>query len=188
MSADIRAKLEETARMLDGKVKEPGPNGGLVVSVHGYVAGFPCRLEAISPNWPFAVNYSVDTEVIPRIKPANESFSLTVVPRIGKGLLGFVTRLLFFESWGMKVPDKELDKSFIFIYTNRPVVDRFLRYPGISEILIKLHRTSFNELKIVSNIGLYLSQPKSFSRLDPDVCRETFRLLADIGQVLYEAF
>jgi hypothetical protein len=33
-----------------------------------------------------------------------------------------------------------------------------------------------------------LSQPKNFHSLDPDVFRETFRLLAELGQVLFEAF
>ncbi len=187
MNSDVGAKLELIARMLDGRVvkHENGP----VVSVHGYVVGFPCRLEAISPNWPFGVTYFVDTEIIASPNINKETFQLDILPRVGKGLLGFLTRLLFFEATGMKVGEKELEKEFVFTYNNRPLVERFLRYPGISEILLKLHRhSSFNELKIASNAGLYLSQPTSFSKLDLDLCRETFKLLGEMGQVLYEAF
>jgi hypothetical protein len=187
MATDTRAKLEETARMLDGRIKEPEAGSGPAICVQGYVSGFPCRLEAFSPDWPFGVNYSIKTEIAPR-NPGYETFALTVIPRMGKGLFGFVTKLLFFEATGIKVQDKNLQKTFIFNCENRSSLDRFLGYSAIPDALLKLHALSFNELKIVSNAGLYLSQPKSFSKLDLGACRETFRLLAEIGQVLYERF
>jgi len=181
------AKLETVAHMLDGRVAKPKSELG--ISAQGYVVGFPCRLEALNPNWPFGVNYFVDTEVITSPNPNRESFSLDIIPRVGKGILGFFARLLIFEASGMKVGDKELDKEFICTFTKRHLVERFLRYPGVSENLLKLHKySSFNELKIESNAGLYLSQPVAFSRLDLDNCRETFTLMGEVAQVLYEAF
>jgi hypothetical protein len=187
MATDIPAKLEATASMLDGRIKET-TDGGPAVNVEGYISGFPCQLEAFRPDWPFGVNYSIKTEIMPRTKPGQEFFALTIIPRIGRGFFGFITRLLFFEGAGVKVLDKNLQKTFIFNCADKAHLERFLGYPGISETLIKLHDLSFNELKIISNAGLSLSQPKSFSKLDLAVCRETFKLLAEIGQVLYERF
>jgi hypothetical protein len=48
--------------------------------------------------------------------------------------------------------------------------------------------TKFTEVVIRADAGLSLSQPKSFNALDLDICKETFRSLAELGQILFESF
>jgi hypothetical protein len=50
------------------------------------------------------------------------------------------------------------------------------------------HCSKFSELTIRAKAGIVVNQPQNFNSLDPDVFRETFKLMADTGQVLFEAF
>jgi hypothetical protein len=93
------------------------------------------------------------------------------------------------ESRGQKVADKRLESEFIMTYNNYDEAVRFCQYPGLADKLKKLHRyAKFSELLVKADSGLWLAQPVSFKSLDPDLFRETFKMLGDIGQVLFEAF
>jgi hypothetical protein len=48
--------------------------------------------------------------------------------------------------------------------------------------------THFTEITIKADAGLSVSQPKSFDALDLDVAREVFKVIGELGQVLFEAF
>ncbi len=185
---DLKAKLEAVAEIIEGRVVS---DSTLPVCVKGAVLGFPATLQALSPNWPFGVSYCIETEVVddPN-RPARESvLKMTLYPRLGRGLMGFITHVLLFESKGMPVPDKRLSGKFVFSYNDSDLAERFVKYPGVGEKLLALEEHSrFSEMTIKSDAGLVLSQPKSFNALDLDVCRATFRELAEIGQVLFEAF
>lgn len=188
MTIDIEAKLQATAQIIEGRVIRNEP--AVDVCVKGSVFGFPASLKALRPSWPFGVMYFLETEVVedPQAK-AIDALEITISPRYGQGLWGIFTRLLLFESAGMSVADKQLDKKFICNYNDASEAERFMKYPGVADNLLKLeHYTKFSEMQIRSHAGIYMAQPASFKALDLDVCRESFKLLAQIGQVIFEAF
>jgi hypothetical protein len=136
--------------------------------------------------------YTVETNVsTDPNQPANTAgdCKFTVYPRMGRGMMGIVTKLLLFESSGQSIGDKKLEKMFNFSYDDRVVAQRFFNYPGIADHLMVLENlTKFTEIVIRTKVGIYLSQSCSFNGLDLDVCRATFRALGEMGQVLFEAF
>ncbi len=82
-----------------------------------------------------------------------------------------------------------MEQRFMFSFNNPNEADRFVKYPLLFDNLIKLEECSkFTELIIRAKAGLVLSQPDNFRKLDPDVFRETFHLISEIGQVLFDAF
>jgi len=186
---DLEAKKQAIAEIIEGRVVPDETR--VAVSIKGSVIGFPASLEALNTGWPFGVMYSLDTKVVddPNKPTIKEPLKMTILPRMGRGLLRFIAHIVLFEARGMRVGDKFLESKFVFEYSDEQLAERFVRYPGMSERLIKLEQFSgFNELTIKSDAGLFLSQPKSFTALDLDVCRETFRLLGEMGQVLFESF
>lgn len=186
---DLDAKKNACAQIIEGRVVDD--HNRVAVCIKGSVLGFPATLEALSPKWPFGVTYYVETKVIddPQ-KPANaEDNTITIMPRHAKGLLAFVSRVLLFESHGLPIGDKKIESAFILGYTERAVAERFLKYPGVWETLSKLEQyCKFSELTIRVDAGLALMQSRSFNSLDLDVYRETFKLLGEMGQILFEAF
>jgi hypothetical protein len=188
-TADLEAKQKAVAEIIEGRVVVDEKR--VPICVKGSVLGFPATLEAISPGFPFGVNYYLETKVgVEPSAAAKPGATITITPRYGKGwIMGFLSHILFFEATGLPVGDKRLESRFIFNYTNQADAHRFLSYPGIADSLAKLeHYCKFSELTVKSDAGLALSQPRSFAALDLDVCRETFRILGQMGQVLFEAF
>jgi hypothetical protein len=188
MTVDLDAKQQAVADIIEGRVVA---NDRVSICVKGSVLGFPATLEALGAGFPFGVMYFLETQVVddPSKPPVTNELKMTVTPRYGRGMFAFFARVLLFESSGMKVGDKNMESRFIFTYNSYPLAQRFVKYPGVPEILEKLEQYGhFSEMTIKSDAGLYLSQPKSFRDLDLDVCRETFRLLGELGQVLFEAF
>lgn len=186
---DLVAKMQAVADIIDGRVIQDDPR--VAVSVKGSVLGFPAALEAIQTGWPFGVMYMLETEVVedPSRPSAGEALKLTVTPRVGRGFFRFFAHVLLFESAGQSVSDKALESRFIFQYNEGRLAERFVKYPGNADRLARLEEyAQFSELTVKSDAGLYLAQPKSFAALDLDICRETFRLLGELGQVLFEAF
>jgi hypothetical protein len=115
--------------------------------------------------------------------------SLTFYPRTGRGILSFFSHILLFEAKGMPINDKSLEGDFVFQYNNAALAERFIKYPGIKDLIIKLSQyAGFSEMTINSDAGIYLAQTNSFNSIDLDVIRETLKLLGQIGQVLFEAF
>lgn len=189
MAIDIAAKLRAVADIIEGRVVGEDPR--VAICVKGSVLGFPATLEAIHPNWPFGVMYYVETQIIedPHKIRLSNSLNLTVCPRFGRGWTRFFAHLFLFEARGLSVNDKQLESRFIFSYNDGAQAERFVKYPGNPDRLARLEEFSkFTELTIRSDAGLYLAQPQSFHALDLDICRETFRLLGQLGQVLFEAF
>lgn len=186
---DLNAKMQAVAEIIEGRVIKNDQR--VAVSVKGSVLGFPASLEAIHTGWPFGVMYFLETEVVedPNKKNIAEPLKLTILPRVGRGFFQFFSHILLFESRGMPVGDKSLEGRFIFLHNDKDLAERFVKYPGVSDRLIKLEQYSkFGELTIKADAGIFLSQPKSFAALDLDICRETFRILGELGQVVFEAF
>ncbi len=187
---DFQAKLQAVAEILEGRVvgtSEVGP----AVNVKGSILGFPAFLQAISPSWPFGVTYIIETEVIedPNSPGNEDALNLVIYPRLGQGFWGFFSHILLFEAHSMSVSDKRLESRFNFSHNNKDEAERFVKYPGVADRLLALEKyAKFSELTVKSDAGLVLSQPKSFNSLDLDCCRSTFRTLAEIGQVIFDAF
>lgn len=185
---DLEAKKRAVAEIVEGRVLE----STMAVLVKGSVLGFPATLQAMSPGWPFGVTYIVETEVIEDPTAAStdkDMLELTVYPRMGRGIWKFFSHILLFEARGMPVRDKSLEEKFVFSHNGAQLAERFVKYPGISDHLLGLEQHArFSELIVRTGAGLVLSQPQSFQALNLDVCRATFRLLGEIGQVIFEAF
>lgn len=186
---DLDAKKRAVAEIIEGRVLSD--DSRVAVSIKGSVIGFPAGLEALKPGWPFGVMYFLETQVVvdPNRPADKNALKMTIMPRIGRGLMRFFAHILLFESTGMPVSDRFLESKFIFQHNDTRLAERFVKYPGMSERLLKLEEFSrFSEMTVKSDLGIVLNQPQSFIDLDLDVCRETFRLLGEIGQVLFEAF
>lgn len=188
-SIDVEARIKAVAQIIDGRqVKDSGP---LAVCIKGSVLGFPATLQAINTNWPFGVTYNLDTNIVidPNRQPSNLPLKMTFAPRSVSGPLAILARLLLFEARGESVGDKRFDSRYIISFNNVTQAERFARYPGVYDNIIKLETfCKFSELHIISNGGLCLIQPRAFGTLDIDICRETFRIMGDLGQVLFDAF
>jgi hypothetical protein len=161
------------------------------ICIKGTVLGFPATLEALSAGWPFGVTYIIQTKVIddPNRPDNPDALKLELLPRHAHGIFKFIARILLIESRGQLMGIPQVDEAFISSFNSQLEAERFMRYPGVFEKLCTLERFSkFSELHIVASSGLYLTQPKSLNALNLDVCRETFKILGEIGQVLFEAF
>jgi hypothetical protein len=190
MAVDTKAKLRALSEILEGRIVTD--TNRVEICVKGTMLGFPATLEALRATFPFGVSYFVETNLAgdgANNQPDASALNITIMPRYAKGILSFITRILLFESKGQLIGDKSFDSRYISSFNDTAQAERLLAYPGISDKINELyHLTSFNELLIRVGAGLYLSQPKSFNSLNLDVAKETFRTLAEIGQVLFEDF
>jgi hypothetical protein len=187
---DIEAKVASIAGILEGSRLA---SDRVEICIKGAVYGFPAALEAFSPHFPFGVNYFVETTIVDDPHLQGEQLvmplRLSIAPRHARGILARLKRLLLFEPHGQLLKQERMDKAFICQYNREDEARRFGRYPGIDDKLIALQRCSnFTELLIKTDAGLYLSQQVSFASLDIDICRETFHLLGELGQVIFDAF
>ncbi len=181
-------KVNMMAQMIEGRVVE---DTRFEVTIKGTVLGFPATLQAIKASWPFGVTYTLETQVIddPNRPAQPDDLTMTISPRMTHGLMAFVARLLLFEPQGQHLQDKRMEKSFIFSFNNTMEAERFVKYPGVFENLLHLEEyAKFSEMVIKAHAGIVLSQPQNFNNLDPDVYRETFKILGEVGQILFEAF
>lgn len=175
--------------MIEGRVVEDTDR--VEICIKGTVLGFPATLEAIRSGFPFGVTYFIETKVIddPSQPEDDSALKLTLSPRFTRGIYAFFARLLLLEARGQPIDEPKISANFLCSYNKKGEAERFVRYPGVMEKLFRLeHDTHFSELFIKGGAGLSLSQQKSFATLDLDVCRETFRTMGEIGQVLFEAF
>jgi hypothetical protein len=186
---DLEPKMDTFANLIDGRAVDDHTR--VQVCLKGTLLGFPATFEAIGAGWPFGVNYFIETEVIedPNAPVNPSALNLTVLPRVARGFTQIFARILLIESKGQPVGDKRLEREFIFTYNNNEEAHRFCQYPGVYEKLMELHKFSkFSELLVKQGSGLWLAQPVNFRSLHPDVFRETFNTLADLGQILFDAF
>jgi hypothetical protein len=189
---EYEALQNTVAELIGGTVVDDTDR--VAVCIKGTVNGFPCQLEAFMANWPFSVTYVVQTKPTDEISAQNEEemddqAKITLLPRVGQGFLSFFAHAFLFESRGMTVHDKKLERKFIFTYDNKDPALRMIKYPGIPEILITMEEDcKLKELVIKTNGGLYLVQGTSFQNLDPDLCQATFNYMGQIAQVLSELF
>jgi hypothetical protein len=184
-----RQKLETAAQLIEGRVAtDENPSE---VYIKGTVLGFPAILQAIFSGWPFGVTYIIETKVVddPSKVADATSMTMTIVPRMAHGFLKTFTRIFLLEPSGVPVGDKRVQEKYLVTTNNVAQSDRFFRYPGVYDSMVKLEKmTKFTEIVIKAEAGLSLSQPKSFNALELDVCKETFRSLAELGQILFESF
>src|SRR5262249_36320800 len=155
------AKALQIAQIIDGRVVEDKDR--VAVCVKGIVHGLPATLEAMYPNWPFGVMYTVESRVVDDPSKSGEPGArITIYPRMGRGLMGILTRIVLFESKGMSVGDKKLESHYILGWDDSPEAHRFLKYPGVSEFLQHLDgEAKFSELVIKTDAGIFLSQPNN---------------------------
>jgi hypothetical protein len=185
MANDAKIRLVE--EIIEGKAQTGRP---VEVYIRGSALGFPAVLQAVRSHWPFGLTYIIETNVIEEeAAPGEASFSLSLMPRIARGPFNWATRFLFLETVGMSIDDKRIQGRFVVAGHGKEQVERFLSYPGVFDRISQLETmTKFTELIVKSDAGLALSQPKSFNDVSLDICRETFKHLANLGQVLFESF
>lgn len=182
-------KAASIAKMLEGRVVPDEQR--VQVCIKGVVLGFPATLEAIRVGFPFGVNYTVETKLVddPNTAPEMPALRLMMTPRAVRGFLSSIVRLIILEPKGQKLDIPKLDAAFVSSFNESEVARRFGHYPGVQEGLLNLAKMSrFTELLIRTDAGLYLAQPKSFNDLDLDICKETFRALGEIGQIIFDSF
>ncbi|HEY9785574.1 MAG TPA: hypothetical protein V6D17_09255 [Candidatus Obscuribacterales bacterium] len=182
-------KLQAVANLIEGRVVDDSER--VEVCIKGTVLGFPATLEAFRSGFPFGVTYFLEVGVLEdkSAPTSDELLNLTICPRHTRGLYSFIARILLLESKGQPVNDPRVRSNFICSYNTRQEAERFVNYPGVLEKLMRLeHYSKFSELLVRAKAGLCLSQPQSFQSLNLDVCKETFKTMGEIGQVLFEAF
>lgn len=185
----LDAKIESFAKIIDGRVVHDETR--VAICIKGTVAGFPATMEAIGAGWPFGVNYFIETEVVeaPSQDYNSQLLKLTILPRVAHGIMSFLARILLVEAKGQRVGDRRLENEFIISYNNAEEAHRFCQHPGVYDKLVFLHRKSkFTELLVKADAGLWMAQPVNFKSLNPDLFKETFHHLAELGQVLCDAF
>jgi len=189
MTDDLSNKMKAFADMIEGRVVHD--ESRVQVCIKGTVLGFPATYEAIGAGWPFGGNYFIETKVIddPSHEPDAKSLKLTALPRVARGLMQFLARLMLFEAKGQPVGDRRLEKAMIFSHNNRAEAERFTTYPGVYEHLMEINNyTKFTELLVKADAGLWLAQSENFRALTPDLFRETFNTLGALGQNVFDAF
>lgn len=185
---ELEGKQQAIAKLIDGQVVDDSER--VAVLLKGVVKGFPATLQAFSVGWPFGCTYALETNLIenPNIDP-DEQAHVTILPRMGRGVMQFFYHIFLFEQKGKSVKDKKLEDRLIFNFNNREPAMRFIKYPGVSDTILEMEKYSkFRELVIKTDQGLYLNQAISFKNLDLDVCQATFRWMGELAEVLQEAF
>ena len=183
-----QAKIETVCRMLEGRLD---PDSPCQVFVKGTVLGFPAILQAFVAHWPFGVTYILETKVIddPDSTTDKDALDMSIVPRLARGPFHNVTRFAFFEASGMQIGDKRVQNHFIISANNKIEASRFISYPEVFDKLLRLEKMSrFTEVTIKANAGLAVSQAKSFNSLDLDTAREVFKVMGELGQIMFESF
>jgi hypothetical protein len=186
---ELEDKVQTFAKIVEGRSITDDPR--FEVFIKGTVMGFPVMLQAIKATWPFGLIYTLETQVIddPNAPPDPNALLMQLSPRVARGMFAFFAKILLFEPTGQHLSDRRMEQRFMFTYNNALEAERFVRYPGLFENLLRLeHCAKFTELTIRAKAGLVLTQPVNFNSINPDVCRETFKLMSDVGQVLFEAF
>lgn len=186
---ELETKMDTLAKLIDGRVVDQTQR--VQVCLKGTVLGFPATLEAINAGWPFGVNYFIETKVIEDPDHPNQegTLKLTILPRVARGLMQIFARILLIEPKGQKVGDNRLEKLFILSYNNADEARRFCQYPGVYEKLVDLHNFSeFSELLIKADSGIWMAQPTNFRALNADHYKQTFKVLGDLGQIMFDIF
>jgi hypothetical protein len=184
----IDAKIASIESILQGKRVE---SDRVDICIKGVVLGFPAALEAFAPHFPFGLNYIIETKIVedPSDEDEADPLKITLTPRIARGFFARFFRLLFFEPKGQLVGEPRIDAAFVCSYNDRDEAKRFGRYPGVAEKLVALHRISnFTDLLIKADAGLFLAQAVPFDHINVEQCSETFRLMGELGQVIFDAF
>jgi hypothetical protein len=185
---ELEGKQRDIAGLIDGEAVDDSDR--VAVCIKGTVEGFPAQLEAFMPGWPFGVTYVIQTKVMEDPHNQNSGGSkITILPRIGRGFMSFFAHVFLFESKGMYVNDRDLEKKLIFSYEYRDEALRLIKYPGIPDILLTLESDcKLKEMIIKTGAGIYFSQGVSFRDLDADLCRATFGYLGQIARVMGDMF
>lgn len=189
---ELLGKQEAVAGLIDGEVIDDSDR--VAVCIKGIVNGFPARLETFMVGFPWSVSYALETNIVEnpdedRSHYNKDQAKINFVPRIGKGMWSILSRLFLFETKGQKVHDKQLEKTMIITYDNQEPALRFIKYPGVSEILMTLHDDChLKEMVVKTDEGIYFNQGVNFKDMDMDLCQATFKYMGELSQVLAEAF
>jgi hypothetical protein len=161
--SDLNSKIEAIAQIIDGRVDQEQTR--VAVSIKGIVLGFPATIEALQPTWPFGCMYTIETKVIvDPMRQTDQGFKMSIYPRVGRGIMGLLTKILLFESKGTPIGDRKLESKFNFGVDNQSEGERFIRTTGVAEHINALEEIAkFSEIVIKSDAGIYLAQPTSFN-------------------------
>lgn len=183
----VLSKAKAFADIIDGKVVDE--SNRVEVCIKGNVLGFPATVEAIKAGFPFSTSFYVETDVLHERGPADTTFTITITPKVARGITGFLGRLLLIDAHEIPTGNNHFDAQFLAHSDNDDMCKRFVHYPGMTEKISTLQQyTSFRELHIQGGKGLCLIAPANFSSFKYDVARETFSILSSIAQTMSEAF
>ncbi len=186
---DKEAKLNELALVIEGKVVDDSDR--VEVCIKGTVLGFPATIEALRANFPFGASFFLETDVLNEHNSSSDQqgFTLTISPKVVTGFWANFSRILLIDHQTKLIGDKRFDNHYLAVTNNDEEARRFIRYPAMMDKIILLSRTcSFTEVHIRAGHGLVTVQPTSIEKLDGDVVRESFRVMGEMAQVMFEAF
>lgn len=186
---ELESKQRAVAQLISGEAVDDSDR--VAVCIKGHVNGWPAQLDAFMVAWPFGCTYIVQSRIVddPQQQHDLGGAKVTILPRLGQGLFSIFAHIFLFESKGMSVNDKRLEKKLIFSYDDKDTIMRIVKYPGIPEILMALEEDcKLKEMVIKTDGGVCFSQAVSFQDLDLDLCNATFNYLGQITQVMSEIF
>ncbi len=187
---DLPGKQNAVAKLINGEVIDDTDR--VAVCIKGVVNGFPAQFDAFMTGWPFSVTYIVESRVVESgsdQRDAEDCAKISIVPRFGQGFWSIFSKIFLFESKGMSVGDRRLEKKMIFSYDLREPALRLIKYPGIPEILQVLEEDcKMKEMMMKTNAGIIFTQSANFEELDLDMCQATFNYLSQIAKVMSEIF
>ncbi len=186
---DKEAKLNELAQVIEGRVVDDSDR--VEVCIKGTVLGFPATVEALRTNFPFGASFFLETDVLKEHKSQadQQGFTLTISPKVVTGFWAKFSRILLIDHQTKMIGDKRFDSQYLAVTNNDEEARRFIKYPAMMDKIVLLSRTcSFTELHVRAGHGLVVVQPTSIEKLDGDVARESFRVMGEIAQIMFEAF
>lgn len=180
----IDDKKKNFAQIVDGKVVVDSDR--VEVSIKGSISGFRATIEAIKPGFPFSTTLYIETDVLGDGQK-EALFSITVTPRVAKGLSGIIGKLLLLDAREAPTGSKIFDNEFIATSNNEAICQRFINYPGVAEKIRTLSRyCGFRELHIQGGKGLVLVIPNSFDSISYDKVKASFHELGELAQILFD--
>ncbi|MBX9938823.1 MAG: hypothetical protein K2Y32_06195 [Candidatus Obscuribacterales bacterium] len=177
-------KKENFAQIIDGKVVDDSER--VEVSIKGSISGFKATIEALKAGFPFSTTLYIETDVLGNGQK-EPLFSITVTPKVAKGLSGIIGKLLLLDARETPTGSKIFDNEFLAQSNNEAICQRFINYPGVAEKIRTLGRyCSFRELHIQGGKGLVLVIPNSFDSISYDKVKASFNELGELAQILFD--
>jgi hypothetical protein len=185
---DKEAKLNALAEVIEGKIIDDSAR--VEVCIKGTEVGFPATIEAIRSGFPFGCSLFIETDVLNEHQGNDpNAFALTINPKVVTGFWAMFSRILLVDHTLKPLGDKKFDATYIASTTDNAQALRFITYPSMMDRIMLLSKYSgFTELHVRAGHGVVLVQPQSVEKIEVDTVRESFKLLGEMAQVVFEAF